>query len=89
VEFIDVTDLTPKFNLAVLHEIGGNYNLSERLIMTFSFAFQQSFTTHSYCGNIKHDGMILTAGLNMHLRKSDLVKYLVYSFCSSILSSKQ
>ena len=69
VDIIDITDLTPKFDLAVLFEIGGNCNLSERLLATVSFAFQQSFTTHSNYSHIKHDGMILTGGIKYALKK--------------------
>ena len=74
-EIIDITDLPPKFDLAVLIEIGGNVKISERFFVTASFTYQHSLTTisnsdHFENSNFKHHGMILSYGIKYALKKN-------------------
>lgn len=68
-EIIDVTDLSPKFDLAGLFEIGGNVKISEKFFLTASFAYQHSFTTLSFANsNLLHHGLIFSGGIKYSFR---------------------
>ncbi|NJO90180.1 MAG: PorT family protein [Chloroflexia bacterium] len=71
-ETYNISDRVTRFDFGGLVEIGGNYQLNDKLAMLASFAYQQSFTTitnKDYFNNSKarHFGMTLSIGLKYAL----------------------
>jgi hypothetical protein len=70
---IDVTQYVQKFDLAGLAEVGGNLQISEKLIISVSFSYQHSLSTFDspeYFDGVdaRHYGMILSCGVKYVLR---------------------
>lgn len=65
---IDIKDDVRQLDLSGLVEIGGNYEVNERLLLFTSFTYQHSFTQLAAKDNIsnsdvRHYGMILSLGV--------------------------
>jgi len=70
----DITDLPQRFDLAGRVEAGGNYKISQRLLVTVTFAYQNSFTIHSNANyfeesDLRHHGMMLSSSVKYALKK--------------------